>query len=75
MIWPAAERLEMARLVAQDKEAAAVVAETGIPQEAVALCYQLGTLIFPALAPVIIWVLSNWEEVEHYIGFHPSRRK
>jgi hypothetical protein len=53
-------------------EAVAVVAQAGIPQEAVALCYQLGTLIFPALAPVIIWVLSNWEEVERYIGQRPA---
>ena len=45
-----------------------VVAQTGIPLEAIALCYQLGVLIFPALAPVMIWVLSNWEEVDRYIG-------
>ena len=53
-------------------DVSAVVAESGIPQEAIALCYQLGTLIFPALAPVIIWVLANWEEVERYMG-HESR--
>lgn len=56
-------------------DAAAVVAAAGIPSEAVALCYQLGSLIFPALAPVIIWVLSNWEEVEFYIGRTPAETR
>jgi hypothetical protein len=53
-------------------DVAAVVTDTGIPLEAVALCYQLGVLILPALTPVIIWVLSNWSEVERYIGREPA---
>ena len=49
-----------------------VVSEAGSPQEAIALCYQLGTLIFPALAPVIVWLLSNREEVERYVNRKPA---
>jgi len=48
-------------------EAAEAVADTGIPDGAIALCYQLGVLILPALAPVIVWVLGNWREVERFI--------
>ena len=48
-------------------EAAAVVAESGMPEPMIALCYQLGVLILPALAPVVVWVLGNWREVEHFI--------
>jgi hypothetical protein len=48
-------------------EAAGVIADTGVPESAIALCYQLGVLIFPALAPVIVWVLGNWREVEHFM--------
>jgi hypothetical protein len=44
----------------------AAVAATGISDTAIALCYQLGVLILPALAPVIVWVLGNWSEVEAY---------
>lgn len=49
-----------------DAQQAVLVA--GIPAEAVALCYQLGSLILPPLAPVVVWVLGNWREVERYIG-------
>jgi hypothetical protein len=55
-------------------DAHAAVAATGISQEVIALCYQLGTLIFPALIPVIIWVLANWKEVEQYVGWRPPSR-
>lgn len=47
-------------------EAGAAVLESGISEHAIALCYQLGALILPALAPVIVWVLGNWREVEEY---------
>ena len=40
---------------------------SGVPENLIALCYQLGVLIFPALAPVVVWVLGNWREVEAYI--------
>ena len=36
-----------------------LVIEAGISEELIALCYQLGVLIFPPLVPVIIWVLAN----------------
>lgn len=49
-------------------EAAAVVTETGVPLEAVALCYQLGVLILPPLAPVIVWVLGNRREIERFVA-------
>lgn len=49
-------------------DAQAVVTEAGIPETAIALCYQLGVLIFPPLVPVIIWVFSHWQEVEELTG-------
>lgn len=48
------------------QEPARVMAEVGVPDTLIALCYQLGVLILPALAPVIIWVLGNWSEVAAY---------
>jgi hypothetical protein len=54
-------------------EAQQLVSDAGISATVVALCYQLGALIFPALAPVIVWVLSSWEEVELFIG-RPLKR-
>lgn len=45
---------------------AQVVAAAGIPATLIALCYQLGVLILPALAPVVVWLLGNWSEVEAY---------
>ncbi|MBT8069422.1 MAG: hypothetical protein KJO80_03210 [Gammaproteobacteria bacterium] len=46
-----------------------VVIDAGVSDELIALCYQLGVLIFPPLAPVIIWVLANWELIEHFTGW------
>jgi hypothetical protein len=46
-----------------------VVIDAGVSEELIALCYQLGVLIFPPLAPVIIWVLANWALVEHFTGW------
>jgi len=54
-------------------EATQVVNDAGISATVVALCYQLGALIFPALAPVIVWVLASWREVELFIG-RPLKR-
>jgi len=50
-------------------EAQNVVFEAGISATVIALCYQLGVLIFPALAPVIVWVLASWKEVEQFTGW------
>ncbi|MDT8320356.1 MAG: exosortase H-associated membrane protein [Xanthomonadales bacterium] len=47
----------------------AVVEQAGISDSAVALGYQLGTLIFPALAPIFVWVLSNRPLVEEFVGW------
>jgi hypothetical protein len=46
-----------------------VVVNAGISEELIALCYQLGVLIFPPLAPVILWVLANWKLVEQFTGW------
>ncbi|MEJ2534805.1 MAG: hypothetical protein P8008_04905 [Gammaproteobacteria bacterium] len=41
-----------------------VVLEAGVPENLVALCYQLGVLILPALAPVVVWMIGAWSEIE-----------
>jgi hypothetical protein len=46
-----------------------VVIDAGISVELIALCYQLGVLIFPPLVPVILWVLCNWALIEQYTGW------
>lgn len=47
----------------------AVVSSHGISDSAIALGYQLGTLIFPALAPIFVWVLMNRPLVEQFVGW------
>lgn len=57
-------------------EVAAVVHTHGLSASVIALCYQLGVLILPALAPVIVWVLSNRPLVEHFVGWdEPVRNR
>lgn len=56
-------------------DAQQVVLDAGIPATMTALCYQLGVLIFPALAPVIVWVLASWHEVEKFIGWTPAPKE
>jgi len=51
------------------EDAHQVVAAAGISDDLIALCYQLGVLIFPPLAPVILWVLANWALVEQLTGW------
>lgn len=51
------------------EETHAIVMNAGVSDSLIALAYQLGVLIFPALAPVVIWVLGNWREVEQYTGW------
>ncbi|MCW8925011.1 MAG: hypothetical protein OQJ84_02050 [Xanthomonadales bacterium] len=46
-----------------------VVINAGISDELIALCYQLGVLILPPLAPIILWVLANWRLVEQFTGW------
>lgn len=60
---------ESLKLLAFDfaPEGTQAVADAGVAENVVALCYQLGVLILPALAPVIVWVLGNREEIERFI--------
>jgi hypothetical protein len=46
-----------------------LVIDAGISDELIALCYQLGVLIFPPLVPVILWVLFNWALIEQFTGW------
>ena len=45
------------------------IEEAGISDEVIAMCYQLGSLIFPALAPIFVWVLMNRRLVEQFVGW------
>ncbi len=46
-----------------------VIVAAGIPDELIALCYQLGVLILPPLVPVVLWVLTNWSLIEQFAGW------
>jgi hypothetical protein len=48
--------------------AQSVVTEAGISNVSIALFYQVGYLIFPALAPVLVWVLFNRPYIERLAG-------
>jgi len=50
-----------------------VIVNAGISDDVIALCYQLGVLIFPPLVPIIIWVLANWSLIEQFTGWHRDR--
>lgn len=50
-------------------EAHQLVIDAGISDELIALCYQLGVLIFPPLVPIILWVLANWTLIEQFTGW------
>jgi hypothetical protein len=45
-----------------------LVVDAGLSDEVIALCYQLGVLIFPPLVPIILWVLANWRLIEQFTG-------
>lgn len=45
------------------------VTQAGVSDDVVALGYQLGTLIFPALIPIFVWVLTNRPLVEQFVGW------
>jgi hypothetical protein len=53
----------------------AVVLSHGITDTTIAMGYQLGTLIFPALAPIFVWVLSNRPLVEQFVGWGADQLK
>ncbi len=46
-----------------------VVIDAGISDEVIALCYQLGVLIFPPLVPIVLWVLASWQLIEQFTGW------
>ena len=50
-----------------------IVLETGISDSAIALGYQLGSLILPALAPIFVWVLTNRPLVEQFVGWQADQ--
>lgn len=47
----------------------AIVTSHGVSDASIALGYQLGTLILPALAPIFVWVLTNRPLVEQFVGW------
>ena len=49
-----------------------LVADAGVSDELIALCYQLGVLIFPPLVPIILWVLANWALIEQFTGWQKN---
>jgi hypothetical protein len=53
----------------------AIVAAHGVSDGAIALGYQLGTLILPPLAPIFVWVLSNRPLVEQFVGWSADQLK
>ena len=46
-----------------------IVNSAGVSDEVIALGYQLGSLILPALAPIFVWVLTNRPLVEQFVGW------
>jgi hypothetical protein len=55
-------------------EAHQLVIDAGISDELIALCYQLGVLIFPPLVPIVLWVLANWTLIEQFTGWQADTR-
>ena len=47
----------------------AIVQAHGVSDASIAMGYQLGTLILPALAPIFVWVLTNRPLVEQFVGW------
>jgi len=45
------------------------VQQAGVSDDVIALGYQLGTLILPALIPIFVWVLTNRPLVEQFVGW------
>ena len=55
------------------EDASQVVLDAGISNELIALCYQLGVLIFPPLIPIVLWVLANWALIEQFTGWQKTK--
>lgn len=56
-------------------EAHQMVIDAGISDSVIALCYQLGVLIFPPLVPIILWVLANWALIEQFTGWQTEQKR
>lgn len=54
-------------------EVGSVVREQGISPSMIALCYQLGYLMFPAVIPVATWILMNRDFIEREVLRHRKR--
>ena len=52
-----------------------IVQDAGISDAVIALSYQLGTLILPALAPIFVWVLTNRRLIEQFVGWGAEQMK
>ena len=48
-------------------EAAAAVQSTHLSATAIALCYQLGYLMFPGVIPIAAWILMNRPFIEQLV--------
>lgn len=44
------------------------ITELGLPENLIALCYQLGYLIMPAVVPLMLWILMNRKFLDQYIA-------
>ena len=45
------------------------VTQAGVEDWVIAMGYQLGTLILPAMIPIFVWVLTNRPLVEQFVGW------
>jgi len=52
-----------------------IVRDAGISDTTIALGYQLGSLILPALIPIFVWVLTNRPLVEQFVGWQVGEMK
>lgn len=50
-------------------ETHAIVTAAGVSDATIALGYQMGSLILPALTPIFVWVLANRPLVEQFVGW------
>jgi len=48
--------------------AARVINDLGLSDNLIALCYQLGYLIMPAVLPLMLWILMNRRFLDQYIA-------
>jgi hypothetical protein len=53
----------------------AVVQAHGISDSVIVMGYQVGTLILPALAPILVWILTNRPLVEQLVGWGPDQSR